>query len=76
MGSFWDDIRIALTIILFIYLVNWVSDLTKSRTLGIILGAAIAYFSFYQHFELLIFIILFFFGYPFWETFTKGFYGD
>ena len=75
MGGFWEDIRIALTLILFVYLVNWMSNLTNSKTIGIILGSAIAYFSFYQHFELLILLVLFFFGYPFWETLAIGFLG-
>ncbi|RLG21834.1 hypothetical protein DRN74_00185 [Candidatus Micrarchaeota archaeon] len=76
MGGLWSDIGIAITIILFVYLVKWASDLTKSKTLGIIIGAAIAYFTFYQHFEVLLFVLLFFFGYPFWESLTKGFLGE
>ena len=75
MGAFWADIQIALTLILFVYLVVWMSKLTESKTLGIIIGAAIAYFSFYQHFVLLVFLVLFFFGYPFWETLSIGFLG-
>lgn len=71
--AFWADIRIALTLIIFIYLVKWMEDLTKSKALAIILGAAIAYFTFFKHFEILIFIVIFFFGYPFFEAFSKGF---
>ena len=65
MADMWTDLKLALTLILFIYLVNWLSDLSKSKKLGIILAAIIAYLTFFTHFEMLVIIMVIFFAYPF-----------
>ena len=65
MADMWTDLKLALTLILFIYLVNWLSDLSKSKKIGIILAAIIAYLTFFTHFEMLIIIMVIFFAYPF-----------
>lgn len=76
MGLLWADIRLALMLIIFIYLLKWTVDFTKSKALGVIIAAVIAYLTFYQHFEILVFVVIFFFGYPFFEKIAEGFSGD
>lgn len=73
MGLLWTDIRLALMIIVFIYLLQWTVDFTKSKAVGLILASVIAYLTFYQHYEILVFILIFFFGYPFFEKLAEGF---
>ena len=59
MGMLWSDVRLALTLIIFIYLLKWTVDFTKSKALGVILAAVVAYLTFYQHFEILVFVLVF-----------------
>lgn len=70
MGDLWSDTELALTIIIFIYLVTWASDLTKSKKIGVILALVIAYLTIFSHPWLLFITVLFFFGYAFVEKFT------
>ncbi len=70
MGDLWSDLQLALIIIIFIYLVGWASDLTKSKKIGVVLALIIVYLTVYQHTWLLIFVVLLFFGYAFIEKFT------
>ena len=73
MGLLWADVRLALIIIVFMYLLQWTVNFTKSKSIGLILAAAIAYLTFYQHYEILLFVLIFFFGYPFFEKLAEGF---
>lgn len=75
MTALWADIKLVLTLIFFIYLLKWTSDITGSKMLGIILAAIVAYLTFFSHFEILIFVLIFFFGYPFFEKIAEGFEG-
>ena len=70
MGDIWSDLQLALIIIVFIYIVSWASDLTKSKKIGVILALIITYLTVYQHTWLLILVVLIFFGYAFIEKFT------
>ena len=72
LGSLFEDVKLALIIITFIFLVGWTSDKAGSKTLGIVLAAIIAYLTFYTHFEILIIVLLLFFGYPFFEQIVAG----
>jgi len=67
-GDLWTDLRLVFTVIFFIYLVKWGVDLTKSKTLGIVLASIVSYFTFYSHFELVAIIVVLFFGYPFFSA--------
>lgn len=73
MGLLWADVRLALIIIVFMYLLEWTVSFTESKAIGLILAAAIAYLTFYQHYGILIFVLIFFFGYPFFEKLAEGF---
>ncbi len=70
MGDIWSDLQLAFIIIIFIYLVTWASDLTKSKKIGVILALIIAYLTIYQHPWLLFLTVLLFFGYAFFEKFA------
>lgn len=76
MGDLWTDIKLVLTIIFFIYLLKWTTDFTGSKMIGIILAAVVAYLTFFQHFEILVFVLIFFFGYPFFGKISEGFSGE
>ena len=65
MMDMWSDLKLALTLILFIYLVNYLSNITSSKKIGIILAAIVAYLTFFSHWEMLVIILVIFFGYPF-----------
>lgn len=65
MRDLWSDIKLALVLISFVFLLKWTSEITNSKKIGIIFAFIIAYLTFYSHFEILIFVLLFFFGYPF-----------
>jgi len=69
----WNDLKLVLTLIFFMYLLKWSSDITGSKMLGIILAAIVAYLTFFSHFEILILVLIFFFGYPFFEKIAEGF---
>jgi len=66
-ADMWSDLRLALTIIAFIFLVKWSSDVLDNKFLGIIIAAIIAYLTFFQHYELLILGVILFFGYPIFQ---------
>ena len=73
MAELWSDIKLVLTLIFFMYLLKWTSDLTGSKMLGIVLAAVVAYLTFFSHFEILVFVLIFFFGFPFFEKVAEGF---
>ncbi len=66
-ADMWSDLRLALTIIAFLFLVKWSSDVLDNKLLGIIIGSVIAYLTFFQHYELLIIGVILFFGYPIFQ---------
>lgn len=76
MAELWADIKLVLTLIFFLYLLKWTSDITGSKMLGIILAAVVAYLTFFSHFEILVLVLIFFFGYPFFEKLAEGFGGN
>jgi len=72
MADMWSDLRLALTIIAFIFLVKWSSDILDNKLLGIIVAAIIAYLTFFRHYQLLIIGIILFFGYPIFAGIAKA----
>jgi hypothetical protein len=64
-GTFWTDFRLALILILFVYIVQWAISQTGSKKMGVIIGSIVAYLSVYKHWELMILIVVVFFGYNF-----------
>ncbi len=72
MADLWSDIKLVLTLIFFLYLLKWTTDMTGSKMLGIVLAAVVAYLTFFSHFELLVFVLIFFFGLPFFGKLMEG----
>jgi hypothetical protein len=72
-GDFWNDIKLALALLFFIYAVVWLTELTRSPKLGILIAAIVAYLTFFKYWEIVIFVLIFFFGYPFFEQFAYGY---
>ncbi len=70
MGDLITDLQMALIIIVFVYVIAWATELTKSKKIGVILALIIVYLTVYQHFSLLLIVIVLFFGYAFWDKFT------
>jgi len=73
MGLLWADLRLALIIIVFIYLLQWAITFTGSKAVGLILASVLAYLTFYQHYSILVLVLVLFFGYPFFEKLAEGF---
>ncbi len=63
-ANMWGDLRLALTIIAFLFLAKWSADVFDNMLLAIIVATVIAYLTFFRHYELLIIGIILFFGYP------------
>lgn len=76
MADLWTDLRLALTIIAFLYLVKWGTDMMKNKVLGVIIAIIIAYLTIFNHFELLILAMVLFFGYPVFVGFADAVSGD
>ena len=75
MGELWTDLQLATVLFIFVYLVQWAIGTTGSRKIGIVLAIVIVWLTVYQHCEILIIVIVFFFGYAFFETFELVFAG-
>ena len=73
MGDLWTDLQLALTLFVFVYIVQWAIGITGSKRIGILLSIVIIYLTIYQHVELLVLTVMFFFGYAFFETFESTF---
>jgi len=73
MGDLWSDLQLAAILFVFVYLVQWAIGMTGSRRVGILLAIVIVYLTIYQHMEVLIIVVLLFFGYAFFETFEQTF---
>jgi chromate transport protein ChrA len=76
MADMWNDLKLALTLILFVYLVTYLSGLTGSKKLGIIMAAIVAYLTFFTHWEMLVLILVIFFAYPFFIGLADAIAGD
>ena len=74
-GDLWGDLTVMLMILFFIYLLKWTTDFTGSKKIGLILAVVIGYLTFFRHIEILIFVLIFFFGYPFFGKIVEGFQG-
>jgi len=68
----WNDLRLALVLILFLYLVTWLSNLSGSKKIGIILAAVVAYLTFYSHWEMLVIVMVIFFMFPFFGALSDA----
>ena len=64
-ADFWSDLRLILTLVLFVYIVQWAISQTGDKKLGVIVGSIVAYLTIYQHWEMIVFIVVVFFGYNF-----------
>ncbi|MCD4740344.1 hypothetical protein K8R43_04080 [archaeon] len=73
MGDIFNDVRLALTLIVLIYLSQWAISGTGSRKIGIVVALVLVYLTVYQHFILLVLVMAFFFGYAFFESFESTF---
>lgn len=73
MSDIWTDIQLAAILFVFIYLVQWAISMTGSRRVGILLAIVLVYLTIYQHMEVLVIVMVLFFGYAFWENFEMTF---
>ena len=73
MGDLVGDLRLALTLVVLVYLAQWAIAGTGSRKVGIIIALVLVYLTVYQHFIVLIIVMAFFFGYAFFESFEATF---
>jgi len=73
MGDLWTDITLAAVLFVFIYLVQWAISMTGSRRVGILLAIVLVYLTIYQHIEVLVIVMVLFFGYAFFENFEATF---
>ena len=73
MGDLWTDLQLAAILFVFVYLVQWGIGMTGSRRVGILLAIVVVFLTVYQHFVVLVLVIVFFFGYAFFDTFEKSF---
>jgi hypothetical protein len=73
MGDLWTDIQLASILFVFVYLVQWAIGMTGSRRVGILLAIILVYLTIYQHAEILVLVMVLFFGYAFWEQFEATF---
>ena len=62
MGDLWSDLKLVLILVFFLYLLKWSNEFTGSKKLGLIIAVVIAYLTFYSHFEILIWVLILFFG--------------
>jgi chromate transport protein ChrA len=75
MAGVWADLQLVFIIIFFIFLLKWTTDQVNSKVIGFILAVVIAYLTFYTHIEILILVLIFFFGFPFFSKVAEGFNG-
>lgn len=74
--AMWEDLKLALTLILFIYLVNYLSGLSGSKKIGIVLAAIVAYLTFFAYWQMLVIIMFIFFMFPFFSGLASALTGD
>ena len=65
MADLISDVRLALVLILFVYIVQWGISQTGDKKLGVIVGSIVAYLSICKHWEFIVIIVVVFFGYNF-----------
>lgn len=73
MGDILNDLKLAMTLVVLVYLAQWAIAGTGSRKVGIIVALVLVYLTVYQHFILLVLVMAFFFGYAFFESFEATF---
>ena len=73
MGDLWTDLQLASILFVFVYLTQWAIGMTGSRRVGILLAIVLVYLTIYQHFEVLVLVMIIFFGYAFFDTFEATF---
>jgi len=73
MGDIWTDIQLAAILFVFVYLTQWAISMTGSRRVGVLLAIVLVYLTIYQHIEVLVLVMVLFFGYAFWENFEGTF---
>jgi chromate transport protein ChrA len=64
-ADIWTDLRLILTLVLFVYIVQWAISQTGSKKMGVIIGSIVAYLTIYKHWEFIVLIVVVFFGYNF-----------
>lgn len=74
-SDLWGDLTVVIMLIFFIYLFKWSVETTGSKKIGLILAVIIGYLTFFRHIEILIFVLIFFFGFPFFGKLVEGFDG-
>ena len=67
-GDLWNDLRLALVLMVMVHIVQWAVGGTGSKKLGLVLAAIITYLTIYSHWELLIITVILFFGYEFFAS--------
>jgi hypothetical protein len=72
MADMWNDLKLALMLIIFLYLVTYLSGLSGSKKLGIILAAIIAYLTFFSYWQMLVIIMVIFFIFPFFTGIAEA----
>jgi hypothetical protein len=73
MADLWTDVQLAAILFVFVYLVQWAIAMTGSRKIGVVLAIILVYLTIYSHVEILVLVILMFFGYAFFESVEKSF---
>ena len=73
MGDLWTDIQLASILFVFVYLTQWAISMTGSRRVGVLLAIVVVYLTIYQHIEILVLVMVLFFGYAFWDNFEATF---
>lgn len=68
-----EDLRLALTLIILVYFAQWAIAGTGSRKVGILVALIIVYLTVWRHFIILVLVVMFFFGYAFFEGFESTF---
>lgn len=76
MGDLWVDLQLASILFVFIYLTRWAISTTGSRRVGVLLAIILVYLTIYQHFSVLVIVMVLFFGYAFFDTFERTFIPD
>ena len=59
LSNFNSDIELALTLILFVWLLNWLKTMTGDAKLAIIIAVIVSYLTFYRYPELIWLMVAF-----------------
>ena len=72
IADIWSDLQLALVLFVLVYVVQWAIANTGSRKIGIIIGIVVVYLTIYQHWQLMVLVAVFFFGYAFFVSMESG----